>query len=123
MGYEKNKEQTNHSRFLRWLSERWIQHHGFDRRRKTTKVFEFLYFRFLSDIMACFIAVMIVVVRVGLIFEIEGIPYSGTMEMTNETIIIILLSLWIVVGRVEAIREFYRYVITQIPAIKQQLNG
>ena len=73
--------------------------------------------------MACFVAVMIVVVRVGLIFEIEGIPYSGTMEMTDETIIIILISLWIAVGRVEAIREFYKYVITQIPAIKQQLNG
>jgi hypothetical protein len=105
-----------------WLSRRFITKYGFDRRKVSTKILEFLYVRYLMDIGAAIASALIIVIRAILIFEIEGVPYSGTMPAKTETIITIGLSVFILQGSLRKIREFKLKVIKEIPKLTKELG-
>lgn len=69
-------------RIISWFSRRFISKHGFDRRKSSTKMLEYLYFRYLMDGMAVLISATIIVVRLLLIFEIEQIPSQVRYRMS-----------------------------------------
>jgi len=109
-------------KFLSWLSKRFISKYGFDRRKNSTKMLEFLYFRYLMDISALIISGLIIVGRILLIIEIEGVPLSGTMPFKDETVLIIGMSIWIFMGSYTNIREFKLKVINAIPKLTKELG-
>ena len=109
-------------KFAMWLSRRFITKYGFDRRKVSTKILEFLYVRYLMDIGAAIASGLIIVIRAILIFEIEGVPYSGTMPAKTETIITIGLSAFIFQGSLRKIREFKLKVIKEIPKLTKELG-
>ena len=109
-------------RFAMWLSKRFITKYGFDRRKVSTKILEFLYVRYLMDISAAVASALIIVVRTILIFEIEGVPYSGSMPVKTETLITLGLSAFILQGSLRKIREFKLKVINEIPKLTKELG-
>ena len=109
-------------RFAMWLSKRFITKYGFDRRKVSTKILEFLYVRYLMDIGASVASALIIVVRTILIFEIEGVPYSGSMPVKTETLITLGLSAFILQGSLRKIREFKLKVINEIPKLTKELG-
>ena len=109
-------------RFGMWLSRRFIRKHGFDRRKTSTKILEFLYLRYLMDITAALSSGTIVVVRIILLYEIEGVPYSGSMPLNSETLLTLFLSLYILQASLLKIREFKLKVIKEIPKLTKDLG-
>jgi hypothetical protein len=109
-------------RFVMWLSRRFITKYGFDRRKVSTKILEFLYVRYLMDIGAAVASALIIVMRLILIFEIEGVPYSGTMPAKTETLLTIGLSAFILQASLRKIREFKLKVIKEIPKLTKELG-
>ena len=116
-------ELASYSRkFIMWLSKRFITKYGFDRRKVSTKILEFLYVRYLMDIGAAVASALIIVMRLILIFEIEGVPYSGTMPAKTETLLTIGLSAFILQASLRKIREFKLKVIKEIPKLTKELG-
>jgi hypothetical protein len=116
-------ELTGYSRkFAMWLSRRFINKYGFDRRKISTKILEFLYVRYLGDVGAAVASAIIIIARVLLIVEIEGVPYSGTLPFKTETLITIGLSVYILQGSLRKIREFKLKVINEIPKLTKELG-
>jgi len=116
-------ELTGYSRkFAMWLSRRFINKYGFDRRKTSTKILEFLYVRYLGDVGAAVASAIIIIARVLLIVEIEGVPYSGTLPFKTETLITIGLSVYILQGSLRKIREFKLKVINEIPKLTKELG-
>ena len=74
------------------------------------------------DIGAAVASALIIVIRTILIFEIDGVPYSGTMPAKTETIITIGLSAFILQGSLRKIREFKLKVIKEIPKLTKELG-
>ena len=74
------------------------------------------------DIGAAIASALIIVIRLILIFEIEGVPYSGTMPAKTETIATIGLSAYIFQGSLLKIREFKLKVIKEIPKLTKELG-
>ena len=109
-------------RFAMWLSKRFITKYGFDRRKVSTKILEFLYVRYLMDIGAAVASALIIVVRTILIFEIEGVPYSGSMPVKTETLLTVGLSAFILQASLRKIREFKLKVINEIPKLTKELG-
>ena len=116
-------ELTGYSRkFAMWLSRRFINKYGFDRRKTSTKILEFLYVRYLGDVGAAVASAIIIIARVLLIVEIEGVPYSGTLPFKTETLITLGLSVYILQGSLRKIREFKLKVINEIPKLTKELG-
>ena len=116
-------ELAGYSRkFVMWLSKRFITKYGFDRRKVATKILEFLYVRYLMDIGAAVASALIIVMRLILIFEIEGVPYSGTMPAKTETLLTVGLSAFILQASLRKIREFKLKVINEIPKLTKELG-
>ena len=109
-------------KFVMWLSKRFITKYGFDRRKTATKILEFLYVRYLGDVGAAVASAIIIIARVLLIVEIEGVPYSGTLPFKTETLITIGLSVYILQGSLRKIREFKLKVINEIPKLTKELG-
>ena len=105
-----------------WLSRRFINKYGFDRRKTSTKILEFLYVRYLGDVGAAVASAIIIIARVLLIVEIEGVPYSGTLPFKTETLITLGLSVYILQGSLRKIREFKLKVINEIPKLTKELG-
>ena len=74
------------------------------------------------DIGAAVASALIIVVRTILIFEIEGVPYSGSMPVKTETLITLGLSAFILQGSLRKIREFKLKVIKEIPKLTKELG-
>ena len=104
------------------ISGYFMKKHKFDRRLRLTKMFEYLYFRFVLDILAFIISVLVIIGRILAVYEVSGIPYSGMMDATSETIIILGFAIYIAMDRFYAIEEFYYIVIKQMPKFKSVKN-
>ena len=74
------------------------------------------------DIGAAVASALIIVMRLILIFEIEGVPYSGTMPAKTETLLTIGLSAFILQASLRKIREFKLKVIKEIPKLTKELG-
>ena len=105
-----------------WVSDKFIAKYNFDKRLRLTKMFHYLFFRFVLDILAFLISVLVIVGRILAIYEVNGIPFSGTMEGSNEAVLIIVFAAYIAIDRFHAIEEFYYMVIQQMPKFKEELG-
>lgn len=108
--------------FAYWISQRFMKKYGFDRRLRLTKMFEYLYFRFVLDILALAISILVVIGRLIAIYEIEGVPYSGSMEFSTEAVAVIVFATYVALDRFYAIEEFYYMVVQQMPKFKSELS-
>lgn len=99
-----------------------MKKYGFDRRLRLTKMFEYLYFRFVLDILALAISILVVIGRLIAIYEIEGVPYSGSMEFSTEAVAVIVFATYVALDRFYAIEEFYYMVVQQMPKFKSELS-
>ena len=109
-------------KFISWWSRKFISKHGFDRRKSSTKLLEFLYFRYLMDYVAMVVSGMVITIRLLLIFEVDGIPLSGSMPYKDETLLIIIMSGYILQGSYRKIREFKLKVVDEIPKLSKELG-
>ena len=109
-------------KFITWWSKRFISKYGFDRRKSSTKLLEYLYFRYMMDYTAMLVSGTIIAVRLLLIFEVDGIPLSGSMPYEDETILTIGISGYILQGSYRKIREFKLKVIDEIPKLTKELG-
>ena len=100
-------------KFGQWLSSRFIRNYGFDRRKSSTKMLEFLYFRYLADYAAAGAMAMFLIVRYLLMVEMDGIPFSGTVPYDDSDIFMLLISLWILLSNFRRIREYKIKVIKE----------
>ena len=74
------------------------------------------------DIGAAVASALIIIIRLILIFEIEGVPYSGTMPAKTETLLTVGLSAFILQASLRKIREFKLKVINEIPKLTKELG-
>ncbi len=109
-------------RFGNWLSARFIKKYGFDRRKSSTKMLEFLYFRYLADWGAAIVFTLFIIVRFLLMFEIDAIPYSGTIDYSDKDIFMLGISGYILVGSLRNIKEYRLKVIDEIPKLQRELG-
>ena len=109
-------------KFISWWSKRFVSKYGFDRRKSSTKLLEFLYFRYMMDYTAMIVSGTIIAIRLLLIFEVEGVPLSGSMPYSDETLLTIGISGYILQGSYRKIREFKLKVIDEIPKLTKELG-
>ena len=64
----------------------------------------------------------IIAVRLLLIFEVEGVPLSGSMPYSDETLLTIGISGYILQGSYRKVREFKLKVIDEIPKLTKELG-
>ena len=93
-------------KFGQWLSARFIRNYGFDRRKTSTKMLEFLYFRYLADYASASLMMAYIITRTLLMFEVDGVPYSGTVPYDDKDIWALLISSYILIGNFRNIREY-----------------
>ena len=94
-----------HRKFANWVASRFIRNHGFDKQKSSTKILEFMYFRYVMDRITMVSFFIILVVRILLLIKIEGIPYSGTMPFSDREFFGILIALWVLLGSIDTLRN------------------
>ncbi len=111
-------------RFQMWLSARFIEKHGFDRKKTSTKILEFVYIRYLQDWFNAYVALICFAIRILAHFEIEAIPYSGTYPATSPMELIWVLYLFVTLAeKGKGVREYQVKVIKEIPNLQKELVG
>ena len=83
---------------------------------------EFLYFRYLADWGAAIVFTLFIIVRFLLMFEIDGIPYSGTIDYSDKDIFMLGISGYILLGSLKNIKEYRLKVIDEIPKLQRELG-
>ena len=111
-----------HRKFAQWVTSRFIRNHGFDKQKSSTKILEFIYFRYVMDKIAVVLMCVIIVARILLLIEIEGIPYSGTMPFSDRELFGILIAVAILFGSYRNIKEYKIKVINEIPKLQKELG-
>lgn len=109
-------------KFGQWLSTRFIRDYGFDRRKTSTKMLEFLYFRHLADYASASLMATYIIVRALLMFKVDGVPFSGTLPYDDRDILGLLLSSYILIASFRNIREYKVKVIKEIPKLQKELG-
>ena len=111
-------------RFQMWLTDRFITKHGFDRKKTSTKILEFVYIRYLQDCFNAYFALICFVIRILAHYKIEAIPYSGTYPVTSPMELIWFLYLFVTLAeKGKGVREYQVKVIKEIPNLQKELVG
>ena len=74
------------------------------------------------DYTAMIVSGTIIAIRLLLIFEVEGVPLSGSMPYSDETLLTIGFSGYILQGSYRKVREFKLKVIDEIPKLTKELG-
>jgi hypothetical protein len=100
----------------------FMKRHGLDRRLRLTKMFEYLYYRYLLNLIALVIAIGAIVGRLLAIYEVSWIPFSGSQEATEETYIIMVVGVFMFFSSIHAIKDFKSKVIDRIPNFAKEME-
>ena len=76
----------------------------------------------MMDCTAMIVSGTIIAIRLLLIFEVEGVPLSGSMPYSDETLLTIGFSGYILQGSYRKVREFKLKVIDEIPKLTKELG-
>ena len=76
----------------------------------------------MMDYTAMIVSGTIIAIRLLLIFEVEGVPLSGSMPYSDETLLTIGFSGYILQGSYRKVREFKLKVIDEIPKLTKELG-
>ena len=111
-------------RFQMWLTDRFITKHGFNRKKTSTKILEFVYIRYLQDCFNAYFALICFVIRILAHYKIEAIPYSGTYPVTSPIEFMFFLYMFISLAEAgKGVREYNAKVIKEIPNLQKELVG
>ena len=109
-------------KFAQWVTSRFIRNHGFDKQKSSTKILEFTYFRYVMDRIRMVFLAVVFLVRIVLLIEIEGIPYSGTMPFSNRDLFGLFIALVILLESIRNVKEYKIKVINEIPKLQKELG-
>jgi len=89
---------------------------GFDRRRRESRIYEYAIQRYYMDLIGVAIALVIVIGRIYLAFDI-GQPLSGSIPLNESDALVFLLSISTLMKNWTLIGDYRKNVITRIESI------